>query len=217
MKKLKKYFKVLPIFVLFLALFICCKKEVPSQESKPSAVGNLKTETKLNGKVEAKVIRVVDGDTIVVAIPKVIFNDNEAVLKDLRFNVRLIGVDTPESKENRRARIQAKENHTTVRVIVYLGKKAKEFTLEQLLIGKKGRKKIYKNIYLEFDKEPQDHYGRLLAYVWLPDGRMLNKMLICEGYAYPLTVKPNDKYEKEFLECYKKAKKEHKGLWKRDK
>ena len=213
MKKLRHYPKILSIFFISIVFILGCKKEVPSEESKV-----VKTEETrvVKNRVEAKVIRVVDGDTIVVAIPKVIFNDNEAVLKDLRFNVRLIGVDTPESKENRRARIQAKENKTTVRVIVYLGKKAKEFTLEQLLIGKKGRKKIYRNVYLEFDKEPQDHYGRLLAYVWLPDGRMLNKLLICEGYAFPLTVKPNNKYEKEFLECYKKAKKEHKGLWKRD-
>ena len=213
MKKLRHYSKILSIFFISIVFILGCKKEVPSEESKV-----VKTEETrvVKNRVEAKVIRVVDGDTIVVAIPKVIFNDNEAVLKDLRFNVRLIGVDTPESKENRRARIQAKENKTTVRVIVYLGKKAKEFTLEQLLIGKKGRKKIYRNVYLEFDKEPQDHYGRLLAYVWLPDGRMLNKLLICEGYAFPLTVKPNNKYEKEFLECYKKAKKEHKGLWKRD-
>ncbi len=199
MKKLKLYSKYLLIFLLSFIFLSSCKKD-----------------SSLEGKVEANVIKVIDGDTLVVKIPKTTFNDNQATLKDLRFNVRLIGVDTPESKENRRARLQAKENNTTVRVIVYLGRKAKEFTEGQLLIEKKNRKKIYKKVYLEFDKEPQDHYGRLLAYVWLPDGRMLNELLVCEGYAFPLTVKPNTKYKDRFLKCYQDAVKEHKGLWKRD-
>ncbi len=200
MKKLKIYSKYLSIFLFIFIALTGCKKESVSTK----------------GKVEAKVIRVIDGDTIVVKIPKTTFNDNQATLKDLKFTVRLIGVDTPESKENRRARIQAKELNTTVRVIVYLGKKAKEFTYEHLFLEKKGRKKIFKTVYLEFDKEPQDHYGRLLAYVWLPDGRMLNELLVCEGYAKPLVVKPNTKYRERFEECYKKALEEHKGLWKRE-
>ena len=198
MRKLKIYFKYLLVFTFIFIFFSSCKNN-----------------KNIEGKVEAKVIKVIDGDTIVVKIPKTTFNGNQATLKDLRFNVRLIGVDTPESKENRRARLQAEENRTTVRVIVYLGKKAKEFTEENLLLEKKGKKKIYKKVYLEFDKQPQDHYGRLLAYVWLPDGKMLNELLVCEGYAFPLTVKPNTKYKDRFTECYKQALKEHRGLWKR--
>ena len=31
---------------------------------------------------------------------------------------------------------------------------------------------------LEFDEERRDKYRRLLAYVWLPDGSMLNRMLV---------------------------------------
>lgn len=197
MKKLKLYSKYLLILLFSFIFFLSCKKD-----------------NSLEGKVEADVIKVIDGDTLVIKIPKITFNDNQATLKNLRFNVRLIGVDTPESKENRRARLQAKENNTTVRVIVYLGRKAKEFTEGQLLIEKKGKRKIYKKVYLEFDKEPQDHYGRLLAYVWLPDGRMLNELLVCEGYAFPLTVKPNTKYKDRFLKCYKEAVMGNKGLWK---
>jgi micrococcal nuclease len=203
MKKLRSYSKYLFIFSLLFLVLTGCKKEA-------------KTGSEVKGKVEAKVIRVIDGDTIVVAIPKTTFNDGEATLKDLKFTVRLIGVDTPESKENRRARLQAKELHTTVRVIVYLGKKAKDFTETMLLLKKKGRKKIYKNVYLEFDKEPQDHYGRLLAYVWLPDGRMLNEILICNGYAQPLVVKPNTKYAEKFQKCYEEAVREGKGLWRKN-
>ncbi len=163
--------------------------------------------------IKAKVVKVIDGDTIVVKIRKVNFNDRKT-FKNLRFSIRLIGVDTPESKPNRRAEIQSKEAKKDIRTIIYLGKKAKEFTEKNLLVGKKGRKKIYKYVYLEFDVEVQDRYGRLLAYVWLPNGEMLNKKIICSGYAYPLTVPPNVKYEKEFLKCFREARKHRRGLWK---
>ncbi len=164
--------------------------------------------------IKAKVVKVVDGDTIIVKIPETNFNGKDKIFKDLTFKVRLIGIDTPESRKNSRARRQAKKLDTTVRVVLYLGRKAKEFTEEQLLLEKRGRKKIYKTVYLEFDKDPQDWYGRLLAYVWLPDGRMLNEMLICEGYAFPLSIKPNTKYKNEFFKCYEDAVMENKGLWK---
>ncbi len=163
--------------------------------------------------VKAKVIKVIDGDTIIVKIKKTTFN-NRKTLKNLRFTVRLIGIDTPESKLNKRAEIQSKESKKNIQTIIFLGKKAKEFTEKNLLIRKKGRRKIYKNVFLEFDVEPQDRYGRMLAYVWLPNGEMLNKKIICSGYAYPLTVPPNVKYEKEFLKCFRKARKYHRGLWK---
>ncbi|RMD45751.1 MAG: thermonuclease [Aquificota bacterium] len=154
--------------------------------------------------VKAKVVKVIDGDTIVVKIPKTTFNDRKT-LKNLKFRVRLIGIDTPESRVNRRAKIQSKETGEKVKKIVKLGKIAKEFTKKLLPKGKA--------IFLEFDVEPQDKYGRLLAYIWLPDGKMVNKEIICNGFAFPLTVPPNVKYEKEFLKCFKKARKERKGLW----
>ncbi len=163
--------------------------------------------------VKAKVVRVIDGDTIVVKIRKTTFNDRKT-LKYLKFTIRLIGIDTPESKPNRRAEIQSKESKKDIQTIIYLGKKAKEFTEKNLLIKRKGKKKIYSHVFLEFDVEPQDRYGRMLAYVWLPNGEMLNKKIICSGYAYPLTVPPNVKYEREFLKCFRKARKYHRGLWK---
>jgi len=203
MRKLRSYSKQIFIFSILVLVLTGCKKEAKEAPSEKV------------GKVEAKVVRVIDGDTIIVEIPKTTFNDGEATLRNLRFTVRFIGVDTPESKENRRARLQAKELGTTVRVVIHLGKKAKEFTETMLLVGKKGRKKIYKNVYLEFDKEPQDHYGRFLAYVWLPDGRMLNEILICNGFAQPLVVKPNTKYAEKFQKCYEEAVKEGRGLWRK--
>ncbi len=58
-----------------------------------------------------------------------------------------------------------------------------------------------------------DLYGRTLAYVLLPDGSCLNKMMINEGYA-----KPYDKYYCGALNAYQNlnfiAKSSSKGLYK---
>jgi micrococcal nuclease len=44
---------------------------------------------------------------------------------------------------------------------------------------------------------------------------MLNEILICNGYALPLVVKPNTKYADRFQKCYEKAVKEGRGLWRK--
>ncbi len=154
--------------------------------------------------VKAYVVKVIDGDTLVVKIPKTTFN-NRKTLKNLRFTVRLVGIDTPESKRNRRANIQAGKTGKDVETIILLGKMAAKFTKR---LAKKGSV-----VFLEFDVEPQDRYGRLLAYVWLKDGRMLNKEIICNGYAYPLTVPPNIKYQDIFRKCFRHAREKGLGLW----
>ena len=92
--------------------------------------------------VKAQVVYVIDGDTIIVKIPKTTFNDRKT-LKNLKFRVRLIGIDTPESRINKRAKIQSKETRKNLKEVVELGNYAKEFTKKLL---KKGQ-----TIYLEFD------------------------------------------------------------------
>ena len=51
----------------------------------------------------------------------------------------------------------------------------------------------------------RDRYGRALAYVWLADGRFLNRLLVARGYAQPLTVPPNDEFEELFEEAARSA------------
>ena len=43
-----------------------------------------------------------------------------------------------------------------------------------------------------------DKYNRLLAYVYLPDGRMLNALLVEKGYAEPARYEPNVRYADYF-------------------
>lgn len=104
--------------------------------------------------------------------------------------LRLIGIDAPE-----------KEGPYTKEE--YYGIEAKRFT-EHLVKGKILR--------LEFDIEKRDKYGRLLAYVYLPDGLFLNKYLIEQGmvrvYKYF-----NYRYKPIFIEIERTAKKNCIGLW----
>ena len=59
----------------------------------------------------------------------------------------------------------------------------------------------------------RDHYGRLLAYVWLPDGRMLNRAMVDGGYAQPLTIPPNVEFAETFRRAARAARDAGLGLW----
>ena len=55
-------------------------------------------------------------------------------------------------------------------------------------------------VYLEKDVSETDQYGRLLRYVWLGDGTMVNATLVAEGYAQVATYPPDVRYVDMFLE-----------------
>ena len=148
----------------------------------------------LNNRLSVNVIKIVDGDTIRVNY------------QGLNERARLIGIDAPESSMNRRVFLQTKVYKTNAKSVIDFGIKSKEFV--------KNLVKPDDEVYLEFDTEKRDHYNRLLVYVWLPNGKMLNEEIIKAGYAYPLTVPPDVKYKKRFLQDYKEARKHKRGLWK---
>ncbi|UCD54767.1 MAG: apolipoprotein N-acyltransferase [Candidatus Omnitrophota bacterium] len=135
------------------------------------------------------VTRVIDGDTIEL---------------QNRERVRLIGIDTPEVRFNPKLKRDAKRTKKEYEAIIAMGKIAAEFT-KNLVEGKK--------VKLEFDIEKKDRYGRLLAYVYLADGRMLNAELVKEGYANVYTFPPNVKYVDMFLELQREARENNRGLW----
>ncbi len=71
-----------------------------------------------------------------------------------------------------------------------------------------------KEVRLEFDVQPRDRYQRTLAYVYLTDGTFVNKKIICDGYAYPMTIPPNVRHADEFKACFDEAREQRRGLWK---
>ncbi|WP_282941705.1 thermonuclease family protein [Paenibacillus sp. RC67] len=130
------------------------------------------------GRESVKVERVVDGDTF-------------EIKKDgKKEKVRLIGVDTPETK---------KENTP----VMFYGKEASDYTTKRL---------ENKTIELEWDVEKRDQYKRYLAYVWIGD-ELFNRTLVQEGYARMATFPPNVKYVDLFKKDQEKARKQQKGLW----
>jgi micrococcal nuclease len=62
-------------------------------------------------------------------------------------------------------------------------------------------------------KEPKvDPYGRLLAYVYLPDGVVFNEKLVKEGYAQVATFLPSVNYTDRFLAAQREARAANRGL-----
>ena len=106
--------------------------------------------------------------------------------------VRLIGVDTPESV------------HPDKSMNTPEGKEASKYT-KSLLKGKK--------VYLEYDVTNEDTYGRTLAYVYLENGTMVNRLLLEKGMARVYTVQPNSKYADEFYEAQVTAREHKVGFW----
>ena len=103
--------------------------------------------------------------------------------------VRLIGIDTPE---------------VFGRVDCF-GPEASAFAKRLLPLGTHIRYRV--------GRESHDRYGRTLAYVWLPDGRMFNELLAQDGYARPLTIRPNDDYAARFASAARGARRGGRGLW----
>lgn len=157
-----------------------------------SFIGNKNSQPKSSDKT-VTLVRIIDGDTY-----EVIYNGKKE-------KVRLIGIDTPESKANKKAYKDSKRSKEDIKTIVKEGLKAKDFV--KSLIKKDDVLKI------EFDVRERDQYGRLLAYLYLPNGKMLNNVIIEEGYAAPLTYPPNVKYVELFRNSYIKARENKKGLW----
>ena len=86
-----------------------------------------------------------------------------------------------------------------------MGKRATEY-VESLV-------KIGDLITIEFDAQEKDRYGRLLGYVYLSNGKMLNEEIVKAGYANVMTIPPNVKYKSRFLIAYKHARERKRGLW----
>ena len=131
--------------------------------------------------IQASVSRVVDGDTIIVAL-----DGDEYV-------VRYIGMDAPE----------------TVRPdwpVEPFGPEASELN-RRLVEGK--------TVWLERDVSDTDQFGRLLRYVWLEDGRLVNAVLVEEGYARAVTIPPDLKHDDDIVRLQREARADERGLWAR--
>ncbi len=139
------------------------------------------------------VIKIIDGDTLWV---------HYGVQRE---KVRLIGIDTPESKVNTKAKRDAERSGQDIKIITSMGKRARKYVSNLVKPGDK--------VTIEFDVEQRDRYGRLLGYVYLSNGKMLNEEIVKAGYATVMTIPPNVKYKDKFLRAYKEARERKRRLW----
>ena len=127
-----------------------------------------------------KVVEFYDGDTIAVN------------MNGVKEKVRLIGVDTPETHDPRKA-------------VQCFGQAASDFT-----------KRTIGDSALRLEADPinqnRDRYNRLLRYVYLPDGRLLNAEIIKQGYGFAYLSFPFTKSD-EFRKYQTEARESNLGLW----
>jgi len=123
------------------------------------------------------------------------FDDGDTIVVDMNGTdetVRFIGVDTPETHDPRK-------------VVQCFGQAAAAFTKQ--LIG---------NSLIRLEADPlntnRDRYGRLLRYIYLPDGTLVNAEIIKQGYGFAYLSFPVTKAD-EFRAYEKKAREANRGLW----
>ncbi len=133
----------------------------------------------------AVVVKIIDGDTLGIT------------LQGRYEKLRLIGIDTPESRRNSRAWRQADRMASSLEDVIRRGKEAKDYV--------KGLLKKDMIVFVEFDVQHRDRYRRLLGYLYLPGGEMLNEKLLREGYASLLTIPPNVKYRDRFVRAFRQG------------
>ena len=165
-------------------------------ETKETSNIDTQTDKDTSKLVEYKLNRVIDGDTIEV--------EAKATGNSKPITVRLLSINTPESVNP-----NADLNNEW-------GNMASEY-VKNLLNGTEV-------VYLSFDAQETDEYGRSLAYVWLSKDAnptseddiksyMLNSIIIQNGYAECKIYEPNHKYGEILTKQEEQARSENKGLW----
>jgi micrococcal nuclease len=160
---------------VFAVLVLAASQLIDDPDERPSEQGSVS-----KGARTATVMRVVDGDTIVV---------RTRAGRDER--VRYIGVDTPES---------VKPDSP----VECFGHEASDFN-RRLVEGR--------SVRLVPDQEPEDRYGRTLAFVYVGP-TLVNAELLRRGYARTIEIPPNTSKAAEFGRLQSVAMRTNTGLWK---
>jgi len=142
---------------------------------------------------KATVVQVVDGDTL-----RIEMDGHEE-------SVRLIGIDTPESKLNKKAKKDSIKTNYDIETITAMGKEAARYVRTLVRKGD--------TVGIELDVQKRDKYNRLLVYAYLSDGKMLNEEIVKAGYANIMTYPPNVRYQDRFVRAYREARDTKRGLY----
>jgi len=127
-------------------------------------------------------------------VTKVIDGDTLMIkINNKEESVRLIGIDTPETVDPRKT-------------VQCFGKEASQ-KMKELIENKM--------VKLEADltQTDRDKYNRLLRYIYLEDGTLINKKLIEEGFGFEYTYQLPYKFQTEFKTAQKMAEENNLGMW----
>ncbi len=132
----------------------------------------------------AQMVRVVDGDTLIVRY--------DGTNRDDR--IRLLGINTPEVVDPRKP-------------VECFGKEASAY-MHKIIDGKRIR------LEGDPQADDVDKYGRLLRNVFLTDGTDINAMMVRDGYAYAYLFFPLNPVRKQQLKKLENsARIAQRGLW----
>ena len=142
-----------------------------------------------------KIVKFVDGDGIIL----------EDIISKIEFEVRLYGIDAPEINYCSKIKKDEIELQVPAALLIKLGYLSFNFLKDQVNLGDVCT-------LVQEQNNLVDKYGRLLGYLILKDGRVLNEIMIKEGYA-----KPDNDVFCEMLPMYQEwnlqAKNSSKGLY----
>ncbi len=135
------------------------------------------------GAQQATVVRLVDGDTVLLR------GRGVGPLDAQPTRVRLLLIDTPEV-------------HTQQECF---GEEASARAAELMPDGG--------TVRVQEDRDPEDRFGRALLHVWNADGVNVGEALVREGLAEVLQLAPNELYLEQFEQAEAAARSAQRGLW----
>ncbi len=108
--------------------------------------------------------------------------------------IRIKGIDCPETSHGKQK-------------AQYYAREARRY-LWRLIRGK--------NLRVDTEQMQTDRFGRLVAYVYLPDGRLVNRVMVEEGYAFCFPhTKRLDAIQKDLVRSQQRAMNSFRGMWAR--
>lgn len=134
----------------------------------------------------AVVERIVDGDTFWVRVDQA---DSGPLAAAATHKIRLLEYDSPEATSSTEC----------------FGPEATQRLTELTPVGSE--------VWLEADVEDTDRYGRFLRYVWLTDGRMVNLVMVEEGFGEAILYQPNDRHIDLLRAAEEGARAADSGMW----
>jgi micrococcal nuclease len=139
------------------------------------------------GAQRVEVAWVSDGDTVAVRAV-----GRGVLARGVVEHVRLLEIDTPESKDP----------DLPVQCFALRATKATERLLPRGSAA-----------WVVPDRELRDRYGRALLYVWNADGVFVNDRLVRRGFARAVLFRPNDRYIALMRAAEDEARAARRGLW----